>query len=245
MRQLRMQQEEAERAGGRPDGRRRAEGGGGRRGRVDRRARRHRHRARAQRCRARATRDDRARGPDPALRRPAGRRQDVGGQVDRPRDGAEVRPHLAGRRPRRGRHPRPPAHLRRRHAGPDHPGDEAGRHQESGVPARRGGQAGRLVPGRPGERAARGARPGPERHVRRPLPRRAVRPERGALHRHGELHPEHPRPAARPDGSGGVRRLHRAGEAGDRPEVSHPAPVHRERGEAASSSRSPTTRWPR
>ena len=77
--------------------------------------------------------------------------------------GREVRPHLARRRARRGRHPRPPPHLRRRHARPHHPGHEAGRHQEPGLPARRGRQARRLVPGRPGERAARGARPGAER----------------------------------------------------------------------------------
>ena len=42
--------------------------------------------------------DERRQGADPALRRPAGRRQDLGGQVDRPRDGTEVRPHLPGRR---------------------------------------------------------------------------------------------------------------------------------------------------
>ena len=197
-----------------------AEGGGGRRRRVHRHAAGDRDRAGAERARAGQRRRPGPR-PDPALRRPPGRRQDVGRQVHRPGDGAEVRPHLARRRARRGRHPRPPAHLRRRDAGPDHPRDEAGRHQEPGVPARRGGQAGRLVPGRSGERAARGARPGPERHVRRPLPRRAVRPERGAVHRDGELHPEHPRAAARPDGGRGLRRLHRAGEAGDRPEVPH------------------------
>ena len=49
-------------------------------------------------------------------------------------------------------------------------------HQEPGLPARRGRQARRLVPGRSGERAARGARPGAERLVHRSLPRRAVRP---------------------------------------------------------------------
>ena len=101
--------------------------------------------------------------PDPALRRPAGRRQDLDRQVDRPRHGPQVRAHLAGRRARRGRHPRPPAHLRRRHARPHHPGHEAGGHQEPGLPARRGRQARRLVPGRPGGGAARGARPGAER----------------------------------------------------------------------------------
>ena len=143
--------------------------------------------------RSRQSRRQDGQGPHPALRRPARRRQDLGRQVHRARDGTEVRPHLAGRRPRRGRHSRPPAHLRGRDAGPDHPGNEAGRHQESGLPARRGGQARRLVPGRPGRGAARGARSGPERLVHRSLPRRAVRPERGAVHRDRELPPEHSR----------------------------------------------------
>ena len=79
--------------------------------------------------------------------------------------------------------------------------------QEPGVPPRRGRQARHLVPGRPGVGAARGARPGAERLLHRPLPRRAVRPLRGALHRDGELRPEHPGPAARPHGG---RRLRRA-----------------------------------
>ena len=39
---------------------------------------------------------------------------------------------------------------------------------------------------------------------------------RGAVHRHRELHPEHPGAAARPHGGRRVRRLHRAREAGDR-----------------------------
>ena len=41
--------------------------------------------------------------------------------------GPQVRARRARRRARRGRHPRPSPHLRRRHARPDHPGDEAGR----------------------------------------------------------------------------------------------------------------------
>ena len=176
----------------------------------------------------------RAMRTDPALRRPAGRRQDVDRQVDRARDGPQVRAHLARRRARRGRHPRPPPHLRRCHAGPHHPGHEAGRHQEPRLPARRGGQAGRVVPGRSGGGAARGARSGAERLLHRSLSRRAVRPERGAVHRHGELHPEHPRSAARPHGGGGVRRLHRAGEARDRAEVPDPAPARRERARRAT-----------
>ncbi len=77
---------------------------------------------------------------------------------------------------------------------------------------------------------------------------RAVRSERGAVHRHGELPPEHSRPAARPHGSGRVRRLHRAREGRDRQEVPDPAPargvgarrqerrVHRRRGRRRSSA---------
>ena len=53
---------------------------------------------------------------DPLLRRPARRRQDVAGQVDRPRARPQVRAHLRRRRARRGRDPRPPPHLHRRDA---------------------------------------------------------------------------------------------------------------------------------
>ena len=53
----------------------------------------------------------------------------------------EVRAHLAGRRPRRGRDPRLPPDLRRRAARPHHPGAVHGRHQEPGVHARRDRQA--------------------------------------------------------------------------------------------------------
>ena len=243
MRQLRLQMDETDEAEGRT---RRTDGRSTRRRRLPPASppmpRRPPPPCRAQRA-ATGNEDDRiAKGPILLFVGPSRRRQDLGGQVDRPGDGAEVRPHLAGRRPRRGRHPGPPAHLRRRHARPHHSGDEAGGHQEPGLPAGRGGQARRLVPGRSGERAARGARPGAERQLRGSLSRRAVRSERGAVHRHRQLHPEHPGPAARPDGDGGVRRLHRAGEAGDRPEVPHSPPVQRERGEHRTSSRSPTRR---
>ncbi len=169
-------------------------------------------------------------GSDPPLRRPSGSRQDLGRQVDRPRHGAQVRPHLAGRRARRGGHPRSPADLRRRHAGPHSAGDEAGGDQEPGLPARRGRQARRLLPGRSGERPPGGPRPGAERHLHRPLPGGAVRPLGGALHRHRELHPEHPGAAPRSDGGGAVRRLHRAREARHRPPVPGAAPADGERG---------------
>ena len=61
-------------------------------------------------------------GADPLLRRTAGRRQDLARPVDRPRHGPQVRAHQPGRRARRGRDPRPPAHLCRRAAGQHHPG---------------------------------------------------------------------------------------------------------------------------
>jgi ATP-dependent Lon protease len=50
------------------------------------------------------------------------------------------------------------------------------------------------LPGRPGGRAARGARPGAEQRVRRPLHGRAVRPLGVPVHRHGQLPAEHQRP---------------------------------------------------
>ena len=58
----------------------------------------------------------RGEGPDPVLRRPAGRRQDVARALDRTGDGPQLRARVARRRARRGGDPRPPAHLRRRHA---------------------------------------------------------------------------------------------------------------------------------
>ena len=75
----------------------------------------------------RAEAEPRGEGADPVLRRPAGRRQDVAGPVDRPGAGPQVRAHEPGRPARRGGAARPSPHLHRRHAGPAHPGDAAGR----------------------------------------------------------------------------------------------------------------------
>ena len=61
-------------------------------------------------------------GPILLLHRPARRRQDVARSIDRARDGPPLRAHLARRRARRGRDPRPPPHVRRRAPGPHHPG---------------------------------------------------------------------------------------------------------------------------
>ncbi len=74
--------------------------------------------------------------PNPVPRRPARRRQDLAGQVDCQGDGARVRAHVAGRGARRGRDPRPPAHLYRLHARQGHPVDEEGQEGQPAVPAR-------------------------------------------------------------------------------------------------------------
>ena len=53
-------------------------------------------------------------GPNLMLRRPAGRRQNFAGAIDRPRPRAKFRARFPRRRARRGGDSRPPAHLRRR-----------------------------------------------------------------------------------------------------------------------------------
>ncbi len=139
-------------------------------------------------------------GADSLLRRPARRRQDVARPVDRARDEPQVRAALARRRARRGRNPRPPADVHRRAARPHRAGDEAGRRDEPGVHARRDRQARRRVPGRPRRRPARGARPGAEPLVPRPLPGSDARSLARAVHRDGES-ARHAAPgAARPHG---------------------------------------------
>ena len=65
-------------------------------------------------------------GPDPVPGRPARRRQDLARQVAGQGHGPQLHPLLAGRHPRRGRDPRPPADLYRLDAGQDHPADEEG-----------------------------------------------------------------------------------------------------------------------
>ena len=66
-------------------------------------------------------------GADPALRGPPRRREDVTRPLHRAQHGPPLRPHLARRRARRGRDPRPPPHLCRLAARSHHPGvDEGG-----------------------------------------------------------------------------------------------------------------------
>ena len=93
--------------------------------------------------------------------------------------------------------------------GPHRAGDQGGRFDEPGRPARRGRQGRRRLPRRPGRGAARGARPGAEPHVPRPLPRARPGPVRRAVHRHRQRGRADPVGAAGPDGAGHARRLHR------------------------------------
>src|SRR3569832_1472912 len=125
------------------------------------------------------------------------------------RDRAQVHAQRAGRRARRGRDSRPSPHLRRRAARQHHSRHTQSRHAQSGVHARRDGQARRRLSRRPVRRAARGARPGAERDLPRQLPRRALRFEQGHVRRHGQCARQYTGPAARPHGGHRSRRLHR------------------------------------
>ena len=133
---------------------------------------------------------------DPHPGRAARHRQDLDRRVGRPRPRPRVRPHQPRRRPRRGGDPRPPPHLHRRAAGPDRPRPARRRDDEPGDPARRGRQGRRRLARRPLGGSARGARPGAEPLVPRPLPRRRGRPLRGRLPRHREPRRHDPGAAA-------------------------------------------------
>ena len=86
---------------------------------------------------------------DSLSRRPARRRQDLAWQIDCAGDRARLRARVARWRARRGRDPRPPAHLYRLDAGQDRAVHAQGEVVQSAVPARRGRQDGRGFPGRP------------------------------------------------------------------------------------------------
>ena len=168
-------------------------------------------------------------GADPLLRRPARRRQDLARPLDRPRPGPQVRPPHPGRRARRGGDPRPPPHLRRRHARPHPPGHAPGRTRQPGLHARRDRQDRLRLPRRPVLGAARGARPGAELDLPRPLPGGALRPVAGHVHHHRQ--PPRPDPARlpRPHGGDPALRLHRGGEARDRAAPPDPQADRRQR----------------
>ena len=173
-------------------------------------------------------------GLDPVVRRSSRRRQDLAREVDRQGPRAQVRADLGGRRARRGRDPRSPPHLHRRVAGHDHPRAARRGVEQPRVHDRRDRQDGHRLPRRPGERDARGARPRAEPLLPRSLPRPAVRPLEGDVHHHGEHPRGHSRPSARPHGGDPARRLHRRGEARDRPPLPDPAPDRAQRADAGA-----------
>ena len=154
-------------------------------------------------------------GPDPVPGRPARRRQDLARQVDRAGDRPEFRAHVAGRRARRGRDSRPPAHLYRLDAGQGHPGHEEGEVVEPAVPARRGRQARRRLARRSVLGAAGGARSRAEQRLQRPLSRGRLRPVGRDVRDHGQ-HAAHAAAAAGPHGDHPHPRLHRGREGRDR-----------------------------
>ena len=143
--------------------------------------------------------------------------QDLARRVGGPGDGPQLRPGSARRGAGRGRDPRPPADLRRRAARPDRPGDQGVRLDEPGGAAGRGRQARLGLPGRPDRGPARGARPGAEPHLPRPLPRGRTGPVRRAVPGHRQRARLDPGPVAGPDGTGQPGRLHRGREADHRP----------------------------
>ena len=133
------------------------------------------------------------------------------------------------RRARRVGDPRPPPHLHRRDAGRDHPRAARRGVEQPGADDRRDRQDGRGLPRRPGQRDARGARPGAEHRVPRPLPGPAVRPLERHVHLHGEPARDDPGAAARSDGDHRALGLHRGAEARDREALPGAAPDRAQR----------------
>ena len=157
-------------------------------------------------CRAAA--HEEGEGADPLPGRRARRRQDLARQVDRAGHGPQFRPHVAGRRARRGGDPRPPAHLYRLHARQGAAGHEEGEVLEPAVPARRDRQARRRLAGRSLLGPAGGAGSGAEFDLQRPLSRGRLRSVRRDVRHHGE-HAAHAPAAARPHGDHPHPRLYR------------------------------------
>ena len=100
--------------------------------------------------------------------------------------------------------------------GRDLAGHPAGRGEQPGADARRGGQARPRLPRRSDLGPAGDPRPGPELDLPRQLPRPAVRPVEGLLHRHGQLPGRHPAAPAGSHGGPAAVGIQRGREAPDR-----------------------------
>ena len=157
----------------------------------------------------------------------------------RPRSGRSIARALgrkferisAGRRARRGRDPRPPAHLHRRDARHDHPRAARRGVQQPALHDRRDRQDGRRLPRRSRQRDARGARPRAELRPSATTTSTCRSTSRTSCSSPRQHARHDPRAAARPHGGHRARRLHRGGEARDRQALPGAAPDRAQRPE--------------
>ena len=117
--------------------------------------------------------------------------------------------------------------------GQDPAGHPPGGQRQPGLHARRDRQDRRRLPRRSLVGAARGARPGAELDLPRPLPRRRLRPVAGDVHHHRQSARSDPAGLPRSHGGDPAVRLHRRREAEDRPPPPDPEAARRARARPA------------